>query len=186
MSQLKRHFDQWRAGRKLGERIPAQLWARAVAAAVEHGAGRVAGELHLDYAVLKRRAALAGGKAATTQLEPRFVELFAPAGPMTAAGASQPQCVVELANARGAKMRVAAQWQWPGRPVCPVQCILGRVMIQITPHMRILVAVEPIDFRAGIDGLVGACTQAPAGRSLQRRAVRLWQPRAHGDQGPGL
>jgi transposase len=31
------------------------------------------------------------------------------------------------------------------------------MMIQITPHMRILVAVEPIDFRAGIDGLVGAC-----------------------------
>lgn len=30
-------------------------------------------------------------------------------------------------------------------------------MIQITPHMRILVAVDPIDFRAGIDGLVGAC-----------------------------
>ena len=32
-------------------------------------------------------------------------------------------------------------------------------MIQITPHMRILVAVEPIDFRAGIDGLVGACSK---------------------------
>ena len=32
-----------------------------------------------------------------------------------------------------------------------------RAMIQITPHMRILVAVEPIDFRAGIDGLAGAC-----------------------------
>lgn len=30
-------------------------------------------------------------------------------------------------------------------------------MIQITPHMRILVAVEPIDFRAGIDGLAAAC-----------------------------
>ena len=30
-------------------------------------------------------------------------------------------------------------------------------MLQITPHMRILVAVEPIDFRAGIDGLVAAC-----------------------------
>lgn len=30
-------------------------------------------------------------------------------------------------------------------------------MIQITPHMRILVAVEPIDFRAGIDGLVSKC-----------------------------
>ena len=31
------------------------------------------------------------------------------------------------------------------------------MMIRITPHMRILVAVEPIDFRAGIDGLVLAC-----------------------------
>jgi hypothetical protein len=30
-------------------------------------------------------------------------------------------------------------------------------MIQITPHMRILVAVEPIDFRAGIDTLVNNC-----------------------------
>jgi transposase len=38
-----------------------------------------------------------------------------------------------------------------------MQCILERAMIQITPHMRILVAVEPIDFRAGIDGLAGAC-----------------------------
>lgn len=32
-------------------------------------------------------------------------------------------------------------------------------MIQITPHMRILVAVEPIDFRAGIDALAGICRQ---------------------------
>ena len=26
-------------------------------------------------------------------------------------------------------------------------------MIQITPHMRVLVAVEAVDFRRGIDGL---------------------------------
>jgi hypothetical protein len=38
-----------------------------------------------------------------------------------------------------------------------VQCFLGGVMIQITPHMRILVALEPIDFRAGIDALAAAC-----------------------------
>lgn len=30
-------------------------------------------------------------------------------------------------------------------------------MIQLTPHMRILVAVEPVDFRRGIDGLARAC-----------------------------
>lgn len=32
-------------------------------------------------------------------------------------------------------------------------------MIQVTPHMRILVAVEPVDFRAGIDGLAAVCRQ---------------------------
>lgn len=30
-------------------------------------------------------------------------------------------------------------------------------MIQLTPHMRILVAVEPADFRKGIDGLAQIC-----------------------------
>lgn len=32
-------------------------------------------------------------------------------------------------------------------------------MIQVTPHMRILVAVEPADFRKGIDGLSRLCRQ---------------------------
>jgi transposase len=35
-------------------------------------------------------------------------------------------------------------------------------MIAITPQMRILLAVEPVDFRKGIDGLVGCCRQALA------------------------
>ena len=30
-------------------------------------------------------------------------------------------------------------------------------MIQVTPQIRILVAVEPVDFRAGIDGLCKIC-----------------------------
>ena len=30
-------------------------------------------------------------------------------------------------------------------------------MLQITPQMRILVAVDPVDFRKGIDGLGGLC-----------------------------
>jgi transposase len=32
-------------------------------------------------------------------------------------------------------------------------------MIQITPQMRVLVGVEPADFRAGIDGLAERCRQ---------------------------
>ena len=30
-------------------------------------------------------------------------------------------------------------------------------MLSITPQMRVLVAVEPADFRKGIDGLAGVC-----------------------------
>jgi transposase len=30
-------------------------------------------------------------------------------------------------------------------------------MIQVTPQMRILLAVEPVDFRKGIDGLARVC-----------------------------
>ncbi|MEE9161492.1 MAG: IS66 family insertion sequence element accessory protein TnpB [Candidatus Neomarinimicrobiota bacterium] len=33
-------------------------------------------------------------------------------------------------------------------------------MIQITPQMRILVAVDPVDFRAGIDALARVCKEA--------------------------
>lgn len=33
-------------------------------------------------------------------------------------------------------------------------------MIQLTPHMRILAAVEPVDFRKGIDGLARVCREA--------------------------
>ena len=105
LSQLKRQFDEWRAARKAGERIPLSLWAGAVSAAVELGTCRVAAELHLDYSVLKRRAALAASNAPASELAPRFVELSALAMPATPA-ASHAQCVVELDNARGAKMRV--------------------------------------------------------------------------------
>ena len=56
-------------------------------------------------------------------------------------------------------------------------------MIQITPQMRILLAVEPVDFRKGIDGLAAGCRQALgldplAGalvvfRSRSRRALKI-------------
>ena len=109
LSLLKRQFEQWRCGRVIGQRIPAYLWDGAVSAVAEHGVCRVSAELHLDYAVLKRRVALAGGVPVSTALAPRFVEVFAPAVPTTVPTKSAPsraECVVEMDNARGAKMRV--------------------------------------------------------------------------------
>jgi transposase len=32
-------------------------------------------------------------------------------------------------------------------------------MIQITPTMKILLAIEPVDFRKGIDGLAQLCRE---------------------------
>ncbi len=32
-------------------------------------------------------------------------------------------------------------------------------MIQVTAHMRVLVAIEPVDFRNGIDGLARICKE---------------------------
>lgn len=56
-------------------------------------------------------------------------------------------------------------------------------MIQITPQMRVLVAIEPVDFRRGIDGLAQLCRQKLfeepfAGtvfvfRNKQRKAIKL-------------
>ena len=110
LTRLKERFATWRAGRKLGMRIPPELWSAAVEMAAVHGACRVAGELNLDYDMLKQRVAQAGGKVRSTELAPRFVELFAAAGAMPAPSA-QPECVVELANARGARMRVELSGQ---------------------------------------------------------------------------
>ena len=56
-------------------------------------------------------------------------------------------------------------------------------MIQVTPQMRVLVAVEPVDFRCGIDGLAQVCRaklhEDPftgavfVFRSRQRKAIKL-------------
>jgi transposase len=39
-------------------------------------------------------------------------------------------------------------------------------VIQLTPQMRLLLAVEPVDFRKGIDGLVAVCRQRLAADPL--------------------
>jgi transposase len=52
-------------------------------------------------------------------------------------------------------------------------------MIQITPHMRILVAVQPVDFRKGIDGLAALCRQALLGDPLSGTLFIFCSRRRH-------
>jgi hypothetical protein len=110
LTQLKERFATWRAARKLGMRIPPELWSAAVEMVGVCGACQVARELNLDYEALKRRVAQSGGKMTSSEVAPRFVELFTATGAMPAPSV-QPECVVELANARGARMRVELNGQ---------------------------------------------------------------------------
>jgi transposase len=52
-------------------------------------------------------------------------------------------------------------------------------MIQITPHMRILVAIEPVDFRRGIDGLAAVCRQALASEPMSGALFVFCSRRRH-------
>jgi len=55
------------------------------------------------------------------------------------------------------------------------------MMLQITPHMRILVASSRLIF-AGIDSLARLCRES-SGRTVRRRCVRLPQSQGHGAEG---
>ena len=59
-------------------------------------------------------------------------------------------------------------------------------MIALTPQMRIFVAVEPADFRNGIDGLCALCRSKLFPGSALRRGVRLSQSPGAWAQDPGL
>jgi len=103
LEQVAERFRHWRETRIRGEHVPLHLWAAAVGLAKEHSLQRIAHALRVDHDRLKRRAERAGVVARGVRLDTQFVELFA-APAATAAGMRE--CVVELENARGAKMRV--------------------------------------------------------------------------------
>jgi hypothetical protein len=102
LEDVERGFRQWREGHKTGTRIPPQLWAAAAELAREHGVSRIAKKLGLDFGSLKMRMEGVAGAAGATA-EPRFVEVFA--APAASAEVMR-ECVIELENEHGAKMRV--------------------------------------------------------------------------------
>lgn len=100
-----RAFETWRRTRPARSRIPASLWALAVAVAREYGVHATARRLHLDYYSLKQRVEAAGGAGPrdARPAAPAFVEVVA-AG-LRPAGVSD--CVIDLADARGTTLRIA-------------------------------------------------------------------------------
>lgn len=121
-------FQHWRQSRVRGERIPLALWDEAVQMCNEHTPQRVAGVLRVALAGLMQRVERAGESAAQDPgLDTEFVEIImsTPSAlmPDTAASRLEPaptpepltgtptpipahECVLELENVHGAKMRV--------------------------------------------------------------------------------
>lgn len=55
LARARRAFEAWRANRRSRTRIPPELWGTAVALLAHHPVTRVARELHLDPAELRKR-----------------------------------------------------------------------------------------------------------------------------------
>ena len=129
LESTRRRFDHWRQTRQGRSRIPEALWASAVKAAGRHGLHPTARALRLDYYSLKKRveafprelprrtAGSRGGSDGQPVVRPgpRLRGLGSKRGSRPAAAfvewpplvpACSPECIVELEDPRGAKMRV--------------------------------------------------------------------------------
>jgi hypothetical protein len=108
LAAIRRRLEHWRQTRTGRSRIPAGLWASAVKAAGRYGLNLTARALGLDYKSLQRHVAAGcasdrpvGDVKPGREAPATFVELAPPAG-----SGGLPECVLELENAAGAKMRI--------------------------------------------------------------------------------
>lgn len=133
LQELVEGFRRWRKSRRRGERIPLSLWDEAVQVCQEHALKRVAYRLRVAPASLMRHLERVERIAPKrSALVTEFVEVFMSSTPGPTAEASMPEvpvmpeprteftappmaspmasptheCVVEMENGQGVKMRV--------------------------------------------------------------------------------
>jgi hypothetical protein len=97
---VQRQLEAWRKSRRPRARIPEGLWNAAAELSRSYGIHKVARALHLDYYNLKDRRDGMNPGGVDGKAVPSFIEVVPSA-------TSQPaECVIELENARGDKMRI--------------------------------------------------------------------------------
>lgn len=130
----RRRFERWRRTREGRSRIPDPLWNSAVKLSATYGIHRTAKTLRLNPDSLKKHVASANGdgsggqgrsrqKAAGQEAATAFVEWVPPEG------SCPPECIVELENPRGAKMRIQAK----GNQIPDVVTAVSRVFFGAMP-----------------------------------------------------
>ena len=92
-------FQQWRASRSRGARIPPPLWQSATSLAAVHGVSRTSTALGLDYYALKKRLSAGSGDASAKANGPdrvtQFVEVPLPSATTTVT------CAIEVEKRGG-------------------------------------------------------------------------------------
>ena len=128
LEDVAKRFKLWRESRVRGERIPVALWGEAVQMCQQHTPQRVASVLRIALAGLMQRLEHGGdGVASRPGLATQFVEVLmstpqmaeadSAASPLATAPVERPlhpkatvtpahECVLEMENVHGAKMRV--------------------------------------------------------------------------------
>ena len=99
--RAQRKIEQWRERHRPRARIPEELWREAAELACAYGINRTAKALRLDYYSLKKRVAAV---ARSGERAPEFVEILPGGMPAT-----RPECLIEVEDASGAKMRIRVQ-----------------------------------------------------------------------------
>ena len=107
LEEVSRHVEQWRSGKKRGERIPQRIWEEALALVGTYGISRVSRTLRLSYTELeKRRRRIAAAQPRQGPAEASaFVEIDT-ALLEQAAGAEATAAWLELERPDGLRLRV--------------------------------------------------------------------------------
>lgn len=115
-----KRLDDWRRSTTGHRRIPAALWTMAADLAGTYGVARTAAALKLNYYDLQKRLQARTsptGNSARPSPVPSFVELPA------AALVGPTECLIELENAAGSKMRLHLK----GAPTADLVTLSGRL-----------------------------------------------------------
>ena len=98
--KVRERFDRWRDTRAPRSQIPEQLWRAAAKLCRDTSINKISMALHLNHTALKEWVeAAVNNTPSGKEPRPTFVEVHQPPAPA--------ECVVEMENARGAKLRVS-------------------------------------------------------------------------------
>jgi hypothetical protein len=115
LSEVRRQFERWRQNRPRGTRIPEELWHAAAEVGCEVGVSRTAQVLGLDYYALRRRMESVLEERPARATRPIQEAALAEGGflEIPPLCAPSPECVLEIEDPRGARLRVELRGATP-------------------------------------------------------------------------